>query len=105
MHHGSRVRGRSKTSKLASLTPVTAHFNLISMTNLEIAFNVITCIIVTVAMVVILTKFLKRLKQIEIERWGDNSKYSQDDSMFSAFKWILGKKKKLIKGEKVKTKA
>jgi hypothetical protein len=75
------------------------------MSTLEIAFNVITCIIVTVAMVVILTKFLKRLKQIEIERWGDNSKYSQDDSMFSALKWILGKKKTLIKEGKPKTKS
>jgi hypothetical protein len=72
------------------------------MSYLEIAFNVITCAIVTVAMVVILTKFIKRLRQIEVERWGDNSKFSQDDSMFSALKWIFGKKKKLIKGGKVK---
>lgn len=66
------------------------------MTAIEIALNLMLCVVVATCMVIILTKFLKRLKQIEIERWGDKASYRQDDSIFSALKWLLGKKKKLI---------
>lgn len=74
------------------------------MNALEIALNALACIVVSTAMWIILTKFLKRLKEIEIESWGDKSSYRQDDSILSAIKWIFGRKKKLIKGDKGKSK-
>lgn len=70
------------------------------MNTTEIALNITTCVIVAAAMWFILTKFLKRLRQIEIERWGDTAKFDDGDSFRSILKLLMTKTPKETKTEK-----